>query len=102
MARIQNGDPHQFENYRPISLLNALYKIFAAIIQKRIANKLDKHLQKTQFGFRTDKATGDAIHLIRRIIEYGESTTNNLYLVLLDWEKALREIDQTNDDRCNC
>ena len=90
----KKGDTNKFDNYRPISLLNTLYKIFAAIVQKRIANNLDKHLQKTQFGFRADKATGDAIHLIRRVMEFGESTKNNLYLVLLDWEKAFDKVDR--------
>ena len=42
----KKGDTNKFDNYRPISLLNTLYKIFAAILQKRIANRLDKHLQK--------------------------------------------------------
>jgi hypothetical protein len=50
----KKGDTNKFENYRPISLLNILYKIFAAILQKRIAKNLDKHFQKTQFGFRAD------------------------------------------------
>jgi hypothetical protein len=90
----KKGDTNNFENYRPISLLNTLYKIFAAVLQRRISDKLDKHLQKTQFGFRKDKSTGDAIHLIRRIIEFGESTQNELYLVLLDWEKAFDKVDR--------
>ena len=30
----KKGDTNKFENYRPISLLNTLYKIFAAILQK--------------------------------------------------------------------
>ena len=49
----KKGDTNKFENYRPISLLNTLCKIFAAILQKRISNKLDKHLQKTQFWIQT-------------------------------------------------
>ena len=87
----KKGDTNKFENYRPISLLNALYKIIAAVMQTRISNTLDRHLQtkKKQFGFRKDNSTGDAIHLIRRIIEYGESTRNQLHLLLLDWERHL-------------
>ena len=41
----KKGDTNKFENYRPISLLNTLYKILAVIIQRRIAQTLDKHLQ---------------------------------------------------------
>ena len=52
----RKGDTNKFENYRPISLLNTLYKLFAAILQTRIANTLDPHLQKTQYGFRKTKA----------------------------------------------
>ena len=84
----KKGDTSKYENYRPISLLNSMYKIYAAIIQRRLAEKLDKHLQSTQYGFRQDKSTADAIHLIRRISEHGQQTNNKLHMVLLDWEKA--------------
>ena len=90
----KKGDTNKYENYRPISLLNTLYKLFAAILQRRISKTLDKHLQTTQFGFRKDKSTADAIHLIRRVIEYGESTQNQLHLLLLDWEKAFDKVDR--------
>ena len=43
----KKGDTNKFENYRPISLLNTMYKIIAAILQRRISNVLDRHLQKT-------------------------------------------------------
>jgi len=66
----------------------------AAILQRRISRTLDRHLQKTQYGFRKDRSTPDAIHLIRRVIEYGESTNNKLHLLLLDWEKAFDKVDR--------
>ena len=47
------SDPN---NYRPISLLNTTYKIYAAIIQKRFASKLAKYNNDTQFGFRQHAA----------------------------------------------
>ena len=89
----KKGDTGKYENYRPISLLNTLYKRCAAILQRRIPRTLDKHLQTTQYGFRKDKSTADAIHLIRRVIEYGASTSNQLHLLLLDWEKAFDKVD---------
>ena len=51
----RNGDTNKFENYRPISLLNTLYKLCAAILHIRISDTLDRHLQKTQYGFRKQK-----------------------------------------------
>ena len=90
----KKGDSNKFENYRPISLLNTLYTFFAAILQRRISRTLDRHLQKTQYGFRKDRSTADAIQLIRRIIGYGESTNNRLHLLLLDWEKSFDKVDR--------
>ena len=72
----KKGDTNKFDNYTPISLLSTLYKLFASILHRRISATLDKHPQTTQYGFREDKSTADAIHLIRRLIEYGESSKN--------------------------
>ncbi len=88
----KKGDTSNYENYSPISLLNTIYNIFAAILQRRIASRLDKHLQKTLYGFKRKRGTADAIHLVRRIAEYGEKTTHPLIMVLLDWEKAFDKV----------
>ena len=41
-------DTGKYENDRPISFLNTICEIYAAILQKRLANTLGKHLQKAQ------------------------------------------------------
>ena len=89
----KKGDTSDIGNYRPISLLNATYKIFTAILVERISEKLDKHLQKTQFGFRKNKSTANAIFLIRRLIDNAErSNKQELHMLLLDWEKAFDKL----------
>jgi len=88
----KKGDNTKITNYRPIALLNTLYKIFASLLKSRLARTLDKHLQETQFGFRRKKGTADALHCIRRAIEFGEKTNNPAYFVLLDWEKAFDKV----------
>ena len=88
----KKGDRSDMANYRPISLLNSIYKIFAAIIQKRLAEGLDVYLQKTQYGFRQKKGTADALHYVRRMIDKGEMTNSKTLLVLLDWEKAFDKV----------
>ena len=93
----KKGNTSDLANYRPISLLNTMYKLFAAITQTRLANGIDRCIHKTQYGFRKARSTQQAIHLIRRLLEVGESTTsaqstNKLILVLLDWEKAFDKL----------
>ena len=53
---------------------------------------LDPMLQAEQYGFRTNRSASDAIHCIRRAMEYGEKTWNNEILILLDWEKAFVKV----------
>ena len=44
------GNSNDIDNYRPIALTNSMYKIFTAIIQRRLCAQMDQHLQKTQYG----------------------------------------------------
>ena len=55
----KKGDSTKMENYRPISLLNSMYKILAAITQRRLAEGIDEFLHKTQFGFRKNRSVLD-------------------------------------------
>ena len=51
----RKGDDNKFENYRPISLLNTLYKMFAALLHIRISEALDRPHTKKQPGLRKTK-----------------------------------------------
>ena len=79
-------------NYRLISLIRSLYKVYASIIQTRLALHIEETNWKTQYGFRKDKSTSDAIHIIRRICHRGFTIQENVHVVLLDWEKAFDNI----------
>ena len=88
----KKGNTSDLANYRPISLLNTMYKIFTVIIQDRLATGIDHRMHATQYGFRKARSTQHAIHIIRRILEAGESTTNKRLMVLLDWERAFDKL----------
>ena len=46
------------QNYRPIALLNVIFKLLASIIQTRISSKMDgRTLDENQYGFRKGKNT---------------------------------------------
>ena len=44
-------------SYRPISLLSAYYKLYAALLQTRIAASHDNIIRETQYGFRAKRGT---------------------------------------------
>ena len=90
----KKGDRRLLSNYRPISLMNSMYKIFAAVLQRRISQGIERHLQRTQSGFRQQKRTAHAICIIRQTINLGERADRQVALVLLDWQKAFHKIPQ--------
>ena len=61
-------------NYRPISLLNTIYKIFASMLQARLAQEHDSPLRDTQFGFRARKGTRHPLFILRRAMAWSEAT----------------------------
>ena len=79
-------------NYRPISLLNAIYKLYAKIIRSRIAEVIDEFITETQYGFRKARSTAQAIHVVRRIADYAEIEGSEINMLLLDWEKAFYRV----------
>ena len=47
----KKGDSSDWSNFRPISFLNSIYKIIVAIIQRRLSQTIDPHLQKHPIQF---------------------------------------------------
>ena len=60
----KKGDRADLANYRPISLLNSICKLLAAIIPTRLAKWLNEILRPTQYGFRKKRGTADAIQYV--------------------------------------
>ena len=54
---VQRGNVEDSANYRPISLLQSIYKICAGMIKNRLANGIDERIRNLQFGVRRKKST---------------------------------------------
>ena len=91
----KKGRTDECENYRPISLLNIGYKIFAALLHSRIVQGgAERRLTNTQFGFRSGYGTQDAIFILRRQIELAWARRDGRLTVLaLDWQRAFDSVD---------
>jgi len=65
----KKGDRLDCTNYRPITLLNVTYKIFAIIFNQRLVGIVETKLGDYQSGFRPSRSTIDNIFMIGHIIE---------------------------------
>ena len=73
-------------NYRPISLLSALLKLYTSLIDRRL-RILEPNIWSQQFGFLSGRSTDDANFLLLRLQEVCASRQKfPLYIVFLDWD----------------
>ena len=86
----KKGATDKPENYRPIALLNLSYKILAKMIQVRLCNGLDDHLDSQQYGFRKAKNTSQPLFIYIVILEMHEEAGLEMYTLLSYWGKNIR------------
>ena len=84
------GDPQQPENYRPISLLSCLGKLFTCIINNRLKTYSENEdlINETQAGFRKNFSTADNIFILKSLIDLAQSKKKKLYCCFVDFKQA--------------
>ena len=91
----KKSDPHLFDNYRPISLLPTVSKVFEKIVYRQLYDYLtiNKLIYDSQYGFRTLHSTELAA------LELSDRLSNNLekgkipIAIFLDLSKAFDTLD---------
>ena len=67
----KKGKVQNLANYRPIALLQSIYKVYAQILQQRLANGgIEDKLWKNQYGFRRKLSTSMPLFIARRIQDF--------------------------------
>lgn len=91
----KGGDPKNPTNYRPISVLPAINKVFEKLLSARLSNFLDSTalLNPRQFGFRQGSSTEVAV--LELVDDIAHSVDQKLIagVVFLDLSKAFDTID---------
>ena len=86
----KNDNPHNFNNYRPISLLPLISKIFEKLIYNRLVAYLEKNhiLYKYQFSFRSKHSTELALTFLIKHISEAFENKQYVLRIFLDFSKA--------------
>lgn len=90
------GKANDPNNYRGITLLSALGKLFTACINVRLADYCNQLgiIGDEQAGFRAAHSTLDSIFVLSTIIEMYLSRKKRLYCAFVDFTKAFDTIDR--------
>ena len=90
----KKGDESDTANYRGITLLPIIGKIFTTILKRRIlqwAETNDK-FNGTQFGFRKNRRTMDPIFITNTVAEEAKRLKQPMFVAFIDFAKAFDSV----------
>lgn len=88
------GDISLPENYRPITILSCLGKLFTAILNNRLTDYLESNdlSNQNQAGFRKHHSTVDNIFILHILSEYCKIKKSKLFCAFIDFKKAFDSV----------
>ena len=85
----KNGKPpNEIKSWRPLTLLNSIFKIASGILAQRLKKKIPKITHKHQYGFVNGKNASDMVELLKKIIGEEKKEGINTVLLALDFKGA--------------
>jgi len=89
----KSGSKSDPSNYRGISLVNCLSKVFSAILNQRLCTLMSNKYAKTQFGFRENHRTSDSLFVLKTLInKYVHKNKRKLFVCFVDLQKAFDSV----------
>ena len=85
-------DKRYLKNWRPLCLLNSLYKLVSGTIAERIKPALDSIIHNDQKGFIAGRYIGEVIRTTYDTIQYAKDNKRTGILLTVDFEKAYDSI----------
>ena len=79
--------------WRPITILNTIYKMYAKLLAMRLQPFLSDIIHNTQTGFLQDRSILDNIFLFWEAVAISQERKEELAILLLDFEKAYDRVD---------
>jgi hypothetical protein len=86
-------NPQSFDDFRPISLCNCIYKIISKIIARRLKPILSEAISKEQFGFLEGRQIHEAIGVAQEGLHSLKTTRAKGTILNIDLSKAYDRVD---------
>ena len=93
-------DKRYLSNWRPLTLLDTLYKLISGCIAERIKPALNTIIHSDQKGFVAGRYIGEVVRTTNDIIEHAKETNTSGLLLLIDFEKAYDSISFSFINKC--
>jgi hypothetical protein len=92
-ALFKSGDPNDPNNYRGISVMPCISKVFNSILNCRLQKFLDSGvINDVQIGFQPKSRTSDHMFVVRALIDKFFSQGAKLYALFVDFAKAFDSV----------
>ena len=88
----KTGGLRSCDNWRGISLLDVIGKLFARILQDRLQTVAEDILPDSQCGFRKGRGCIDMVFMARQLVEKSIEHDSTLYALFIDLKKAYDSI----------
>ena len=91
----KGGSKHDLDNYRGIAITSNVGKVFTKILANRLQEDVEERdlLGQTQFGFRKNRNTSDAIFILTQLLEIYKKKGRKIGLAFLDIRKAYEGLE---------
>ena len=99
---IPKGDKDKtyLKNWRPLTLLNSIYKMISGVVADRIKPVLNSIIHGDQKGFIADRYIGEAIRSTYDILSWAKEKQKVGLLLLIDFEKAYDSMSFVFIEKC--
>lgn len=90
----KKGNQNDVNNYRGITLVSCLSKLFTTVINRRIEKFCNEHntISDAQFGFRKGRSTVDAIFILNSLVQKYLNDNKRLYVIFVDMMKCFDSV----------
>ncbi len=92
----KGGDKSSTNNYRGITVLSCLGKLFTRIMNNRLKKWAEREeiISEAQFGFRKNRGTVDCIFILQNLVSIFLAKGKRLYCAFIDYQKAYDYLDR--------